>query len=179
MALRAFCLRLAVASGISGGAACGAEATQSSAPTHAPQPEEPRCAVLKDAAAQREAQSFAAASNILEYEAAFRRAYPAAALGGIGAAEVRAVVRAHTTELSACYEAALAQVDEASGRVSVRFVIDGQGHVAAAHLASDELGVPGVGCCLVQRVAAWTFPTVAGGFALVEYPFTVRLSHHH
>lgn len=141
-------------------------------------PQDGSCSALHDPLAQNEAHALASATNILEYEAAWRRAYPSAALGGIGAAEVRRVAHAHTAELSGCYEAALAKVEQAAGRVVVRFVIDPQGGVPAAHLAKDELGVAGVGCCLVQRVAAWKFPAPeGGGYAVVEYPFTVRIRH--
>ena len=158
-------------------AACGAQATQPGEPVRTAKQEPGACSVLKDPQAQSQAQALASATNVLEYEAAWRRAFPAAALGGMGAAEVRAVARAHMPEISRCYEAALAKVDEAKGRVVVRFVIDPQGNVPSAHLAADELGVEGVGCCVVQRVAAWTFPRPQGGYAIVEYPFTVRLSH--
>jgi hypothetical protein len=157
--------------------ACGAQTSQRSGTSPSPQRAAEHCAALPDPLAQSQAQALASAANIFEYEAAWRRVYPAAALGGIGAAEVRRVVHAHTADLSGCYEPALAKVDQAAGRVVVRFVIDPQGGVPAAHLAKDELGVEGVGCCLVQRVAAWKFPAPEGGYAVVEYPFTVRLSH--
>ena len=157
--------------------ACATQATQQREPVRAAKRESGACAAVRDAQAQSQAQALASATNILEYEAALRRAYPAAALGGIGAAEVRAVARAHMAEISQCYEAALAKVDEAKGRVVVRFAIDPQGRVPAAHVVADDLGVEGVGCCVVQRVAAWKFPSPEGGYAVVEYPFTVRVSH--
>jgi len=158
-------------------AACGSQSAQQRVTSPGPEREGP-CARVTDPRAQAHAAALAGAGNILEYEAAWKRAYPAAALGGIGAAEVKSVVRAHTDELRRCYEKALAGVDSASGRVVVRFVIEPAGTVPAAHVAQDELGVPGVGCCLVEHVVGWKFPPPReGGYAVIEYPFTVRLSH--
>jgi TonB family protein len=158
-------------------AACGAHATQPTPQTPVAR-DDGACAQLNDPQAQPQAAALAAATNVLEYEAAWKQAYPAAALGGIAPAEIRTVVREHTDELRGCYAQALAKVGQASGRVVVRFVIEPQGRVAAAHVAKNELGLPGVGCCVVQRVAAWRFPAPReGGYAVVEYPFTVRLSH--
>ena len=159
-------------------AACGSQSAQPRAPTHAVVAEETCTAQISDAQAQAHAQAFERAKNILEYEAAWKRAYPSAAAGSIGAAEVRAVARAHTEDLRRCYESALSNVDSASGRVVVRFVIDPRGKVAAANLAQNDVGIPGVGCCVVRRLAAWSFPAPKeGSYAIVEYPFTVRLSH--
>lgn len=158
-------------------AACGSRASEQPSPTHAPTGDG-SCARLNDAAAESHAPALAAATNVLEYEAAWKQVHPAAALGGLGAAEIRRVVHEHTDELRTCYEQALSQVDQAQVRVVVRFVIDPAGRVATAHLAPSELGMAGVGCCVVQRVAAWRFPQPReGGYAVVEYPFTVRLSH--
>ena len=158
-------------------AACGSHAAEQPSPAHAPTGDG-SCARLNDTAAESHAAALAVATNVLEYEAAWKQVHPTAALGGLGAAEIRSVVRAHTAELRGCYEQALAQVEQAEVRVVVRFVIDPAGQVATAHLAPSELGMAGVGCCVVQRVAAWRFPQPReGGYAVVEYPFTVRLSH--
>jgi TonB family protein len=158
-------------------AACGSRAAEQPPPTHAATGDG-SCAQLNDAAAVPHAAALAAANNVLAYEAAWKQVHPAAALGGLGAAEIRGVVREHTDELRVCYEQALSRVEQAQVRVVVRFVIDPDGHVATAHLAPSELGMAGVGCCVVQRVAAWRFlPPREGGYAVVEYPFTVRLSH--
>ena len=59
----------------------------------------------------------------------------------------------------------------------VRFVIDPSGHVPAASIGSSELQAPELGCCVVKRVAQWTFPKPeSAGFVVVEYPFVVHIS---
>jgi len=123
------------------------------------------------------ARSLEGASNALEYENIWRASQPDTPTGSVSGSAVRATIRANTTEIQACYEAALLNSNETGGRVVVRFVIDPDGHVPNASIGSSEVQAPELGCCVVKRVAQWTFPKPeSAGFVVVEYPFVVRLS---
>lgn len=66
---------------------------------------------------------------------------------------------------------------ESGGRVVVRFVIDRRGGVPSVSLGASELHAPQLGCCVVKRVAQWTFPRPRdASFVVVEYPFVVHLA---
>jgi TonB family protein len=124
------------------------------------------------------AQQLGAASNLLEYENVWKAGHPAATTGTISGAEVRSTIRGNLAHVQACYEPVLNGPAAEGGRVVVRFVIDGSGHVVAANIGSNSFGAPEVGCCVVKQVAQWRFPApVAGGFVTVEYPFVVRIQH--
>jgi TonB family protein len=121
--------------------------------------------------------SLEGASNALEYENIWRASHPGTPIGSIPGAGVRATIHAHGADIQACYEAALPSSTETGGRVVVRFVIDPSGHVTSASIGASELKAPELGCCVVKRVAQWTFPKPEGaGFVVVEYPFVVHLS---
>lgn len=126
------------------------------------------------------ARSLEGASNALEYENIWRASQPGTPTGSVSGNDVRATIRANASEIQACYEAALLNSTETGGRVVVRFVIDPSGHVPAASIGSSELQAPELGCCVVKRVAQWTFPRPENaGFVVVEYPFVVHISKSH
>jgi len=123
------------------------------------------------------ARSLEGASNVIEYENIWRASQPETPTGSVSGSAVRATIRANATDIQACYEAALQNSSETGGRVVVRFVIDPSGHVPSASIGSSELKSAELGCCVVKRVAQWTFakPETAG-FVVVEYPFVVHIS---
>lgn len=122
-------------------------------------------------------QRLGGASNVLDYQNIWAAEHAGASAGSVGASAVRARVHAKLPEIQACYQSALSHAASGSGRVVVRFVIDASGRVAAANLAADSFGSPEVSCCVVRRVAQWSFAPVAGDFVVVEYPFGVRIAH--
>jgi len=123
------------------------------------------------------AQSLETASNALEYENIWRASQPGTATGSVSGEDVRTTIRAHASEIQECYQAALLNSTETGGRVVVRFVIDPSGHVPSASIGASELQAPELGCCVVTRVAHWTFAKPANaGFVVVEYPFVVHIS---
>lgn len=123
------------------------------------------------------ARSLEDASNALEYENVWRASQPGTPTGSVSGNDVRATIRANATQIQACYEAALLNSTERGGRVVVRFVIDPSGHVPSASIGASEVRAPELGCCVVKRVAQWTFPRPENaGFVVVEYPFTVHIS---
>jgi outer membrane biosynthesis protein TonB len=122
-------------------------------------------------------KSLERASSSLEYENVWRAAHPSAATGTVNGEEVRATIRAHASEVQECYAAALLNSNESGGRVVVRFVIDPSGRVPTVTIGASELHAPELGCCVVKRVAEWTFPKPENaGFVVVEYPFVVHLA---
>jgi hypothetical protein len=124
------------------------------------------------------AEKLAAAKDVLSFEAAWKSEHQATVSGTISRPNVTQVIRAHGADIKGCYEAALAKLpDDSRGKVVVRFVIDATGHVPAATIAADELGVPEVACCLADHVAQWVFaPPSSGDFVVIEYPFSVQVS---
>jgi TonB family protein len=120
----------------------------------------------------------AGASNVLEYENIWKQTHPGSSTGTISGSAVRSLIRSKQLQLQACYELALEDTHEASGRVVVRFIVDASGQVANANISSNSFDRPDIGCCVLARVADWTFPApTADGFVAVEYPFVVRISH--
>lgn len=122
-------------------------------------------------------QRLGAASSVLDYQNIWAAEHAGSSAGSAGASEVRARVHAKLPEIQACYQSALSRAASGSGRVVVRFVIDSSGRVPAANIAADSFGSPEVSCCVVRRVAQWSFAPVAGDFVVVEYPFAVRIAH--
>ena len=123
------------------------------------------------------AQRLEHASNLLEYENAWRVAHPKVASGTVSGNAVRALIRSNAEQIRGCYESAIARLRPGGGRVVVRFVIGSDGRVPAVNITSSDPGAPEVGCCVAKRVSRWTFPSPThGGFVVVEYPFVVQTS---
>jgi hypothetical protein len=134
--------------------------------------------VTQPSVAANTAEQLNRASNIVEYESTWRTGNPSAVVGTIDRARVASLIRAKTREVSDCYTALMNKVENGRGRVVVRFVIDASGNVPNVNVSSNDFDDAEVGCCLAKRVAQWSFPAPeAGDFVVVEYPFTVRISH--
>ncbi len=87
---------------------------------------------------------------------------------------VRRIIRAHINEVRHCYNQALAKNPNASGRVTVDFVINGKGDVKVANVAESTLKDSSVGVCIEKAVRRWKFPKVGGGHdVMVSYPFVM------
>lgn len=124
------------------------------------------------------AERLAAAPDVLRFENLWKEDHPGSTSGTINRSDVVQVIRSQGDAIKGCYEAEFARLpNDSRGRVVVRFIIDAHGHVPAATVAANELGVPEVACCLAERVREWTFvaPTT-GDFVVVEYPFSVSIS---
>jgi outer membrane biosynthesis protein TonB len=156
---------------------CAACASQPSPVRPGPESARPRCSsfAAPDVSAAT-VERLAHASNVIDYENAWKADHPGATTGTISGAEVRSIVHSKMAEVQRCYAAAISGGD-GGGRVVVRFLIDEAGHVVTAHVGANSFGAPEVGCCLVNRVASWQFPKPTSGFVSVEYPFVVRISH--
>ncbi|MCA9668304.1 MAG: AgmX/PglI C-terminal domain-containing protein [Myxococcales bacterium] len=100
----------------------------------------------------------------------------ATVLGSLSRSMIRRVVRRHIDEVRTCYQRAGAVAD--FGRLDVRFVIDGTGHVRSAvprRIAGR--GIDRVARCVSRAVGRWRFPAArGGGIVVVTYPFVFRHS---
>jgi hypothetical protein len=168
--------RLPVLTIVALAAACGARQSTSDSTPHGA-----GASCSKGSAAQASpalSQKLAAAGDVLSFESAWRSEQQSATSGTINGADVRRVIRGQGADIKGCYQASLAKLpDDNRGRMVVRFVIDRTGRVPAATIASNELGVAEVACCLAERVSQWAFsPPSSGDFVVVEYPFSVQVS---
>lgn len=84
------------------------------------------------------------------------------------------VVNAHASEVSACYDAALAVWPGIKGRIATSFVIWFDGQVALARTGESTLDNPMLECCINTAIRSWTFAKPKdGSIALVTFPFTL------
>jgi hypothetical protein len=94
-------------------------------------------------------------------------------LGCIGKEAIRRVIRQHINEVRHCYEKGLMEEPDLEGRVSVGFVIKGDGAVGGAKIKDSTLGSKPVESCITKAIERWTFPAPEGcGVVIVSYPFS-------
>jgi len=85
-----------------------------------------------------------------------------------------AVINAHASEVSACYDAALAVWPGLKGRIASAIVIWFDGRVALVHTGESTLDNPMLECCINTAIRSWPFPKPSdGSIALVTFPFTL------
>ncbi|MBV1858058.1 MAG: TonB family protein [Nannocystaceae bacterium] len=86
--------------------------------------------------------------------------------------DVQRTVRRHENDVRVCYNAALRRDPTLRGRVGLEFVIDPDGTVPNATIASAGLRDAEMHRCLVSTVKRWRFPTPPGtGTVVVHYPY--------
>jgi hypothetical protein len=90
--------------------------------------------------------------------------------GTMDPAQVKETVHPEMGKIQACYEQALAKDPKASGRVTVRFVVEAAGLVYSVQTPINELPSE-VGTCLVGVFMALRFPAPSDGPATFELPF--------
>lgn len=95
--------------------------------------------------------------------------------GGLAADVVARYIRRHQNEIRYCYEKHLQQDPNLSGKLAVRFIIDGTGSVAGVATAEDTLQNGRVADCVHQRIGRWKFPQPAGGVnVVVTFPWIFK-----
>lgn len=93
-------------------------------------------------------------------------------IGQIDRSLVDAVVKRHLREIKYCYQRELQKVPTLSGKVTVKFVIAGDGSVSSATTKTSTLGNSAAEACINSRFSHMQFPALkAGGIAIVSYPF--------
>jgi hypothetical protein len=94
--------------------------------------------------------------------------------GAIDRDIIRRIVRANINEVRDCYNVGLGRDPTLAGRVSIDFVISGDGSVSSAMVKEDTLADPSVGQCIAKAVETWEFPKPkGGGNVVVTYPFNL------
>jgi TonB family protein len=103
---------------------------------------------------------------------------PAPATGVLGFASIdkdliRRVIREHMWAVEECYELALVHDPNLIGRVSVRFVIEADGHVGAMEVVEETVGDPCLGrCVMAVGKQHWVWPPYPNGATVtITYPF--------
>ena len=102
-----------------------------------------------------------------------------AVLGAIDKELIRRVIQEHASQIRYCYEQELQRDPRLEGKVVIRWIINGDGHVSspqvdggATTLASDV-----VHRCMMDRIQSWEFPKPkGGGIAVITYPWILRAS---
>jgi hypothetical protein len=90
--------------------------------------------------------------------------------GGLTAEEINRIVKARGPVFRACYQRELNRSPNISGKLIIRFKIDGKGVVQAASLGGGTLSNAAVTDCVTSNVMRLKFPA-KGGLANVSYPF--------
>lgn len=95
--------------------------------------------------------------------------------GGLSRDQIDAVIQRHLGEVIYCYEKGLQVKPGLSGRVGVRFTINGGGRVSTASVGSTSLNSAQVEGCILNRLRNWKFPKPVGGVNVkVQYPFLLK-----
>lgn len=95
--------------------------------------------------------------------------------GGLDKDQIAAVINRHIGEVINCYEKGLQIKPGLSGRVGVKFVINGGGNVSTAGLTSSSVNSAQVEGCILNRLRSWKFPRPVGGVNVkVNYPFVLK-----
>ncbi len=95
--------------------------------------------------------------------------------GGLDRAQVAAVINRHEGQIRHCYEKGLQSKPGLSGRLKMKFTINGRGIVSAANIASSSLKDRTVESCIAKRLRSWKFPKPVGNVNVkVSYPFVLK-----
>jgi hypothetical protein len=85
-------------------------------------------------------------------------------------AVIQRIVREKYPLFRACYEDGLRRDPHLKGRISIRFVIEGDGTVSHVSNESSEIGDAEFLRCMNDRCKDLCFPQVEGGIVTVVYP---------
>lgn len=96
---------------------------------------------------------------------------------GLDRDQIAAVINRNLGQVRFCYEQGLQSDASLNGRVSIGFVIGGNGLVKTASIENTTLNAKSVEDCLLLRLKTWKFPLPEGGVDVkVSYPFVLRRS---
>jgi TonB family protein len=99
-------------------------------------------------------------------------ASPAEKRGSLDKEIIRRVIRDHSQDVRACYEAQLRHDRTLGGTIRVMFTIGATGSVNASEVEETTINNKLVNDCIVQAVRNWKFPPPeGGGVVIVNYPF--------
>lgn len=95
--------------------------------------------------------------------------------GGLDMAQVAAVISRHQGQIRYCYEKGLQSKPKLSGRIKMKFTINGSGTISAANVGSSSLNSRAVESCITKKLRSWKFPRPVGNKNVkVTYPFLFK-----
>ena len=95
--------------------------------------------------------------------------------GGLDRDMIAEVIERNSGQVRFCYEQALQGDTTLAGRVTVDFVIGGNGTVRTASIKATTLNSKQVEDCVLMRLKSWKFPLPQGGVDVrVAYPFLLK-----
>jgi len=100
-------------------------------------------------------------------------------MGSVDKELVRKVIQEHAAQIRYCYEQQLALNPKLSGKVSIKWVINGDGSATSAQVdaSATTLVDAKVHQCMMTRIMSWEFPKPkGGGIAVITYPWILRSS---
>jgi hypothetical protein len=93
-------------------------------------------------------------------------------VGALDRSLIDAVVKAHMNQFRYCYQRELNRDPSLAGKITVKFVIAGDGSVSRASIKQSTMGNAAVESCLTGRFMKLNFPEPKGnGIVIVSYPF--------
>jgi len=102
-------------------------------------------------------------------------AHPTAGRGSLSKSVIADVIADHIGEIRGCYEHSLVGWPDLAGSVAVKFIIQPDGSVHPAAVASTTLHHKPAECCITNAVRSWQFPPPdGGGIVVVTYPFVLE-----
>lgn len=97
----------------------------------------------------------------------------ATAFGGLSKETIQRILRTHRSRVRHCYEIALRDDSEVTGRVTVGFVIAPQGNVQSAETRANTTENEALAQCILGVVQRINFPQ-ADGVTACNYPFLLQ-----
>jgi pSer/pThr/pTyr-binding forkhead associated (FHA) protein len=101
----------------------------------------------------------------------------AVVMGSVDKELIRKVIQDHAAQIRYCYEQQLAVNPRLQGKVSIKWVINGDGSASSAQVdrAGTTLEDQKVHDCMMARITSWQFPKPkGGGIAVITYPWILR-----
>ena len=93
-------------------------------------------------------------------------------IGALDRSLIDAVIKRHMNQFRYCYQRELNKDPSLAGKITVKFVIAGDGSVSRASIKSSSMGNVSVENCLSNRFMMLQFPEPKGnGIVIVSYPF--------
>jgi hypothetical protein len=97
--------------------------------------------------------------------------------GSLDKEVIRRIIRRNLSQVRYCYEKELIENPRIQGKISVYFVIGGNGRVSTSKIKQTTMKNERVENCLVRRIRFWHFPApLGGGVVHVSYPFIFKPS---
>ncbi|WP_242340877.1 MULTISPECIES: adventurous gliding motility protein GltG [Anaeromyxobacter] len=103
----------------------------------------------------------------------------AVVMGSIDKELIRKVIQEHSAQIRYCYEQQLAINPKLQGKVSIKWIINGDGSAASPQVdgGATTLEDAKVHECMMSRITSWQFPKPkGGGIAVITYPWILRSS---